>query len=83
MSAPTPGPWEAEQQRSRAWGGSYIVRARGVAIAACAMSQDDARLVAAAPKMGALLLSAHQHVSHGGPTRAEVEEVLREAGLIQ
>ena len=42
----------------------------------------NARLIAAAPRMGELLLSAWQHVSHGGPTRADVEAVLREAGLL-
>jgi hypothetical protein len=42
----------------------------------------NARLIVAAPKMATLLLSGWQHVSHGGPTRGEVEDVLREAGLI-
>lgn len=29
-----------------------------------------------------LLLSAWQHVSHGGPTRGQVEDVLRTAGVV-
>lgn len=42
----------------------------------------DALLIAAAPEMAALLLSAWQHVSHGGPKRGDVEDVLRTAGLL-
>ncbi len=46
------------------------------------MHTPNARLIAQAPRMAELLLSAYQHVSHGGPSRAEVEAVLRDAGLI-
>lgn len=41
-----------------------------------------ARLIAAAPEMGAMLLSIFSHVSHGGPTRAEGEALLKKAGLL-
>jgi hypothetical protein len=43
---------------------------------------DKGRLAAAAPEMARLLLSSISHVSHGGPTRKEVEEVLRKAGVL-
>lgn len=42
----------------------------------------DARLIATSPRMAELLLSAWQHVTHGGPKRGDVEDVLREAGLL-
>jgi hypothetical protein len=90
MSEPkfTPGPWE--------WwydgGGTYSV---GQAPDAQAnpphitiwdhdheRASANARLVAAVPKMGAMLLSMYLHVSHGGPTREEAEILLREAGLL-
>lgn len=45
-------------------------------------SEANARLIAAAPRMAELLLSAWQHVSHGGPSRGDVEDVLREAGVL-
>lgn len=40
------------------------------------------KLIAAAPKMALLLIRGLTHVTHGGPTREEVEGVLREAGVI-
>jgi len=45
-------------------------------------SEANARLYAAAPEMAALLLSAYQHVSHGGPKRGADADELRKAGLI-
>jgi hypothetical protein len=42
----------------------------------------DALLIAAAPEMAEMLLSMHVHGSHGGPTRAEVEALLRKAGVL-
>lgn len=42
----------------------------------------NARLIAAAPEMGAMLLSIFSHVSHGGPTREEGEALLKKAGLL-
>ena len=46
--------------------------------------EDEAngKLLAAAWDMGQLMLRAYNHVTHGGPTRAEVEAVLRKAGLL-
>ena len=32
--------------------------------------------------LGKMLLSAYVHVSHGGPTRAEVEDMLQGCGLL-
>jgi len=43
---------------------------------------DYCALHAAAPEMGKLLLSAWTHVSHGGPTRGELEDVLIKAELL-
>ena len=45
-------------------------------------SKERAQLIAAAPKMAKMLLSMFSHVSHGGPTRAEAHELLREAGVL-
>jgi hypothetical protein len=42
----------------------------------------NARLIAAAPDMADILLRAYTHVSHGGPTRGELEDVLKKAGLL-
>jgi hypothetical protein len=41
----------------------------------------NAQLIAAAPEMAEMLLSMFSHVSHGGPTRAEAEALLKKAGL--
>ncbi len=89
MSAHTPGPWEVEQNTTNA----LEIVAEEVCIATICSDEDDlaegdceeranARLIAAAQTMGLLLLSAWQHVSHGGPTRGELEAVLRMAGLL-
>lgn len=37
----------------------------------------------AATEMGDILLSAYTHVSHGGPTRVDLETVLKKAELIR
>jgi hypothetical protein len=46
--------------------------------------EDEAngKLLAAADAMADLLLRAYTHVTHGGPTRAELEAVLKKAGII-
>lgn len=44
--------------------------------------ESDLKIFSASWEMGQLLLSAYLHVSHGGPTRAEVEAVLKKAGLL-
>jgi len=36
----------------------------------------------AAQKLGNIMLRAYQHATHGGPSRKEVEAVLKEAGLL-
>ncbi len=41
-----------------------------------------AKLIAAAPEMASMLLSMFVHVSHGGPTRAEAEALLKKAGVL-
>jgi hypothetical protein len=43
----------------------------------------NARLIAAAPDMADILLRSYTHVSHGGPTYVELEEVLKRAGIIE
>jgi|HubBroStandDraft_4_1064222.scaffolds.fasta_scaffold00021_16 hypothetical protein len=43
--------------------------------------EADLKLIAAAPKMAALLLAGITHVTHG-PKRSEVEAVLRNAGVL-
>lgn len=87
MAEHTPGPWVAraasilpEREIS-----ADVQGKDGQFVADCGSherSTDNARLIAAAPKMGAFLLSCYQHVSHGGPTRGELEDLLREAGLL-
>jgi len=44
--------------------------------------EANAALIAAAPEMGAMLLSMFVHVSHGGPTRGKAEALLKKAGLL-
>jgi hypothetical protein len=91
VSAHTPGPWEVDENSSRDGGFIVTGHINGDHIVICdraefghraEMSRANARLIAAAPRMAELLLSAWQHVSHGGPKRGDVEDVLREAGLI-
>ena len=92
----TPGPWRVEPHHREDIEGE--VNGKWVEIAALIdnaalrdqrpiptayIREANARLIAAAPEMAAILLAAWQHVSHGGPTRADVEAVLRKAGLIQ
>jgi hypothetical protein len=43
---------------------------------------NNGRLIAAAPEMAEMLLSMFVHVSHGGPTRDEAEELLKKAGVL-
>lgn len=44
--------------------------------------RENAKLMAAASDMGKFLLRCYTHVAHGGPTRTELEEVLKKAGLL-
>jgi hypothetical protein len=92
MSAHTPGPWHVEHGtpsgrrlvadlvvESNHGLTDYRIVHEGESDGA---GEADALLIASAPRMAELLLSAWQHVSHGGPSRADVETVLREAGLL-
>jgi hypothetical protein len=90
VSAHTPGPWTFDAGEE-GYAGVPIYAggdpSRVVAIVNDENADEgvvlaDARLIAAAPRMAEILLSAYQHVSHGGPNRGDVESVLREAGLI-
>ena|SRR5271166_6920569 len=45
-------------------------------------SMANSRLMACAPEMVEMLLSVFAHVSHGGPTRAEAEALLKKAGVL-
>lgn len=98
MSAHTPGPWSAIAWSCHAPTTvvACSTEADGVerksdkthVIADCNLLFPDkereanARLIAAAPEMADLILRTYSHVSHGGPTRAEAEAVLRKAGLL-
>lgn len=44
--------------------------------------EGNAALLRAAPEMAEFLLSSYQHVSHGGPKRGDLEDLLRKIGLI-
>ena len=91
MSKYTPGPWiVVEDPEDR---GRYVVAGPdGVGIVQTPPGKHrneplrsflaDARLIAVAPRMAEMLLSAWQHVTHGGPSRGEVEALLREAGVL-
>ena len=92
---PTPGPWKAEEEEPFDLKLRTIALGQHRRLVADIPLDDargredyndesraNARLIAAAPQMAALLLSAWQHVSHGGPKRGEVEDVLRQAGLL-
>lgn len=45
-------------------------------------TEGNAKLIRAAPEMAEFLLSGYQHISHGGPTRGDLEDLLRKIGLI-
>jgi hypothetical protein len=47
-----------------------------------AKRDERAKLIAAAPEMADMLLSMYVHVSHGGPTLAEAEALLKKAGVL-
>jgi len=74
---------EPQEERSHNTGLLALVYAPGKAGDFVSEHAANGLLIAASPDMAALLLSAYQHVSHGGPKRGEVEDVLRKAGLIQ
>lgn len=77
VSKHTPGPWTVRESKSGF--PSEVVTVENHAYGPLA----NARLIAAAPRMAEMLLSIWQHVSHGGPTRGEVEALLREAGVLE
>jgi hypothetical protein len=80
MSKYTKGPWTARNVCNNGWNvwGPKIPYE-----GSCDFIEDDARLMAAAPEMAEMLLSMFSHVSHGGPTRAEAEELLKKVGVIE
>jgi hypothetical protein len=43
----------------------------------------NARLMAAAPEMAAMLMWMFVSVSHGGPTRSDAEALLKKAGVLE
>lgn len=82
----TPGPWRAVYWSCNA---ATTIKAGDVVVAECTghgrpvkESLADARLIEHAPDMAAMLLGAFLHVSHGGPTRGELEDLLRKAGVL-
>lgn len=89
----TKGPWHIAGQGGEFVNDSYemnICRVNSTVSWAGGKSISDgpgshmanARLIAAAPELGEALLSAYRHVTHGGPTRAQVEDILKRAGLL-
>lgn len=51
----------------------------------CISPEEDeanAKILSAAWDMANILLRAHSTITHGGPTRGEVEAVLRKAGIL-
>ena len=95
MSAYTPGPWRVEPNHgedieAEVCGKWYEVAAMidnaamhdQRPIGTAFIRDANARLIAAAPRMAEMLLSAWQHVTHGGPSRSEVEALLRDAGVL-
>jgi len=45
-------------------------------------TDGNAKLIRAAPEIAEFLLFGYQHISHGGPTRGDLEDLLRKIGLI-
>lgn len=44
--------------------------------------EANAAMIAAVPEMADLILRTYANISHGGPTRADAEIVLKKAGLL-
>lgn len=88
--AHTPPPWRigksgavvADHLAADALGGSEANEYYDGYLIAESIAPSNRPLISAAPQMADLLLRAYTHVSHGGPTREEVEAVLKKAGLI-
>lgn len=89
----TPGPWFIDQSSritecdvfakdgEADLGGELIASAYNL-VRVSGSPEANARLIAAAPDLADLVLRTCTHVSHGGPTRAEAEAVLKKAGLL-
>lgn len=79
----TPKPWHVCREDVHDVHGLVIARVWGVEPTRDA---DEVRanmnLIATAPELADLVLRTYAHVSHGGPTRAEAEIVLKKAGLL-
>jgi hypothetical protein len=84
----TEGPWEVGDLDRN---GQRIVRSRDIEICTCwhhsvgsieKEMEQNAKLIATAPEMAEVLLQMYSHVSHGGPTRKDVEVLLKKAGII-
>ena len=86
-AAHTPGPWRFVSNSERGVDIRDMKRTDGSSLLIAEVFEitdrdENARLIAAAPELGDLVLRMYTHISHGAPTRAEAEIVLKKAGLL-
>lgn len=77
MQHPTEAAFKAASELQQ-----FLKERGGVDDNAVIASHFEAFAEARCKKLGDCLLRAYQHVSHGGPSRKEVETALKEAGLL-
>ena len=93
VSEHTPGPWKVslgldytQIHAGKVWVAEMVQDEEfshpTLSVPSVEEMEANARLISAAPEMGAMLLSMFSNVSHGGPTREQAEALLNKAGLL-
>jgi len=87
MSNYIKGPWSRNIKPAKKYNTIFAGRNKDICyLATIGLSDEEVEancdLIKAAPEMAEMLLSMFSHVSHGGPTRAEAEALLKKAGVL-
>jgi len=87
MSKYTKGPWSRNIKPAKKYNTIFAGRNKHVChLDVVGLSDEEIEancdLIRAAPELAEMLLSMFSHVSHGGPTRAEAEALLKKAGVL-
>jgi hypothetical protein len=87
MSSYTKGPWSRNIPPAKKYNTIFAGRNKHIChLDVVGLSDEEIEancaLIRAAPEMAEMLLAMFLRVSHGGPTRAEAETLLKKAGIL-